>query len=109
MPSRAAHLDQVIRALVAEVPDVHVITRREGELTPVEQIVGAGGLGLCAIAEPPAHELRRENATIVPVVPTVAWSGCVCGQSCGRAHKRSSSGENSCCMSPGGAVAGAAG
>ena len=41
-----------------------VITVIEGELTPVQQIFGAGGLVLRAVAEP-AHELRRAS-TVVP-------------------------------------------
>ena len=75
-----AHLPERIGTIVAEVADVDVIAGGEGELAPAEQVVRGGLLVLRAVAQPFAHELRREDATVVPAInPGVSGRRWACG------------------------------
>ena len=49
--------------LVAQVADVHAAAS-EGELAVLKQLRRL--VALRAVSEPPAHELRREDAVVVP-------------------------------------------
>ena len=53
----------------------------EGELAPAKQVVRGGLLVLRAVAKPFAHELRREDAAVVPAMgnPEVQEGGGQCG------------------------------
>mmetsp|Transcript_22800 Transcript_22800/g.73083 ORF Transcript_22800/g.73083 Transcript_22800/m.73083 type:complete len:487 (+) Transcript_22800:89-1549(+) len=51
--------------LVRQVPDVHVVARCEGELAPLQKPRARVGQLRRAVAEPPAHGGRREDAVVV--------------------------------------------
>eukprot|EP00964_Phaeocystis_antarctica_P115243 scaffold79201_cov51-Phaeocystis_antarctica.AAC.3 len=63
-----AHLPEGIGGIVAEIADVDVVAGGEGELAPAQQVVRGGLLVLRAVAQPFAHELRREDAVVVPAM-----------------------------------------
>ena len=52
--------------LVAEVTDVDVVSCGEGELAVGQQLRPSVRLVLRSVAQPAAHELRREDTVIVP-------------------------------------------
>eukprot|EP00965_Chrysotila_dentata_P015114 499935-Pleurochrysis_carterae.AAC.1 len=74
-PSPEAHLFERARVLVREVAYVDVVARGERELAPVEQLRLGVGRVLREVAEPAAHELRREDAVVVPARQASAAEG----------------------------------